>query len=676
MYLLVPLIEVVFSLALLTTLIISGKPHVARRPFAIFLFLMAAWGFLVFMMRAGNDLSVSLIWEKCALGSILGASMFFYQFTIKFTNTRQNTYFEYPMYVAIVVVLALIPTGLVVSGVRTIWYGRSLVIGPLFPLYLVCFYLPILHSAALLFKQSKISRSVDSRVRYQYIMVGITVMVITATTDYLPALGINMYPLGVFGNILFCVAATMAMLKHNLLEMKVVLRKGATYSLTCALIFGLFGSVIYLLSFFFGDFFNAISLAITALTVFLIALIFHPALIRFQQIVDGWFFRERYKHIQTLKNYTEEIKGELNLEQLTLSLLESVANSMQSRGVYLLLPSPTTGKYAIRNYYGQTIQGQMYFAADNPFLAAVKQQDRVIDIYDLEIIPSLVNLSHRDYQPLVSNNIELIVPLLNDGFLAGVLLLKPKNTCKPYSIEERRLLLTVCRDAALSIDNANRYEDIKQKHGKLQKALDGVIYAISLVVESRDPYTACHQRRVAELAKAIANIMGLSEWRVTGVYIAGLLHDIGKMAVPSEILSKPGKITRDEFSIIKNHPQVGYEILQKIDFPWPVTQAILQHHERLDGSGYPAALRGEEIIIEAKILGVADVVEAMSSHRPYRPSLGLQNALSEISEKAGILYDEAVVKACLDLLNHNEPEFERIMAAAAGESADLEPVIF
>ena len=232
----------------------------------------------------------------------------------------------------------------------------------------------------------------------------------------------------------------------------------------------------------------------------------------------------------------------------------------------------------------------------------------------------------------------------------------------------------VSADVAVNIDNANRYENIKQKHGELQKALDGVIHAVSLVVETRDPYTAGHQRRVAGLARAIAGEMGLSEWQVMGIYITGLLHDVGKVAVPTEILSKPGKINQDEFSIIKNHSRIGYDILQRIEFPWPVTKAILQHHERLNGSGYPDGLSGDQIIIEAKILGVADVVEAMSSHRPYRPALGLDAALDEISGGKGILYDAEVVDACLSLLKKNEPEFDRIMAAAASSNYALETV--
>jgi putative nucleotidyltransferase with HDIG domain len=158
--------------------------------------------------------------------------------------------------------------------------------------------------------------------------------------------------------------------------------------------------------------------------------------------------------------------------------------------------------------------------------------------------------------------------------------------------------------------------------------------------------------------------MGLSEWHMKGMHIMGLLHDVGKIAVPAEILSKPGKISQFELNIIKNHSQTGYEILGKIDFPWPVAKAILQHHERLNGSGYPEGLSHGEILIEAKILGVADVVEAMSSHRPYRPALGLEVALSEISLQSGILYDRQVVDACLRLLQNKRFAFENLMSAA------------
>lgn len=666
-YLLIPLIEVIFCLGLLIVLMVSGKRHIARRPFSVFLFFMTLWGFFIFMMRASPDMTNALLWEKFVFWAILSASLFFYRFTVSLTGVRQNRYFEYPLYIAYFVVLTLIPTGLVVNGMQMMWYGKAPIIGPLFPLYVLCAYAPLVRSAMLLIKHYRHTRIIDERIRSQYIIVGIAAMFIGATTDYLPVLGLSMYPLGIIGNILFCLIATISMLRHNLLEMKVVIRKLATYSLASVLIFGIFGSLIYLLSHFFQDFMSPVSLTLTIVAVFIAASIFQPVLSRLQYTVDRWFFRERFDHIQNLRRFNQETKGDLNLEQLSSSLVTTVANGMQSQGVYLLLPS-STGNYTTYIYSGQKSQGRLHFSANSPLIATMKQQNHILDSTDLDIVPSLISLTANDRQTLERNGIELLVPLKNNGHLAGMLLLSGRASDEPYSKEERRLLEMVSPDVAVSIDNANLYENMKQKHGELQKAMEGVIHAVSLVVETRDPYTAGHQRRVAELSRAIAKEMGLSEWQQMGIHVAGLLHDVGKVAVPSEILSKPGKISETEFSIIKNHCQVGYEILQRIDFPWPVTKAVLQHHERLDGSGYPEGLAGEDIILEARILGVADVVEAMSSHRPYRPAIGLDSALQEISQASGILYDIEVVDACLSLLKKNQPEFERIMAVAAANT--------
>ena len=185
----------------------------------------------------------------------------------------------------------------------------------------------------------------------------------------------------------------------------------------------------------------------------------------------------------------------------------------------------------------------------------------------------------------------------------------------------------------------------------LRKALGGTIEAMALTVETRDPYTAGHQRRVSNLARAIAKEMGVSEEQIQGVRMAGVIHDIGKISVPGEILTKPGNISQNEMGIIKEHPRVGYNILKTVDFPWPIAQIVLQHHERMDGSGYPRGISGEDILPEARILAVADVVEAMASHRPYRAALGINFALHEISKHRGSLYDPKVVDACLRLFN-------------------------
>jgi putative nucleotidyltransferase with HDIG domain len=192
-------------------------------------------------------------------------------------------------------------------------------------------------------------------------------------------------------------------------------------------------------------------------------------------------------------------------------------------------------------------------------------------------------------------------------------------------------------------------DELKKTVHAYQLALTGIIESMGSLLEKRDPYTAGHQQRVAKLAVAIAEEMQLEHKQVEGIRMAALVHDLGKIEVPAEILSKPGELSDLEFMMIKQHPQAGYQILCNIDFPWPLADTILQHHEKMDGSGYPQGLSGEEILLEAKILCVADLIEAMASHRPYRPALGLDQAIQEITENRGKLYDCEVVDAALRL---------------------------
>jgi putative two-component system response regulator len=204
----------------------------------------------------------------------------------------------------------------------------------------------------------------------------------------------------------------------------------------------------------------------------------------------------------------------------------------------------------------------------------------------------------------------------------------------------------------------NLEQEVKERTLSLQRALEGIIQANTRIVESRDPYTAGHQRRVALLAVAIAKEMNISKDQSEGIRMAAMIHDLGKISIPAEILSKPSRLTEIEFGFIKTHPQAGYDIIADIEFPWPIAQMVLQHHEKINGSGYPQGLSGEDILFEARIICVADVVEAMASHRPYRPALGIEKAMEEISKNSGILYDKKVVDACVRLFGESGFEFK------------------
>ena len=228
------------------------------------------------------------------------------------------------------------------------------------------------------------------------------------------------------------------------------------------------------------------------------------------------------------------------------------------------------------------------------------------------------------------------------------------------SLVEKRTAELLESNKLLKIEIENRkqvQEELENSFQDLKKVMDSTIQAISMTVEKRDPYTSGHQMRVAGLTRAIAETLALSQDQVEGAFMAASIHDIGKISLPAEILTKPVQLTEIEISLIQAHAQAGFDILKGIEFPWPIADIIVQHHERMDGSGYPRGLAGDDILIEARIIGVADVVETMASHRPYRPSMGMDKALQEIISNKGKLYDPRVVDACLHIFNEQGFEF-------------------
>ncbi|MBS3819413.1 HD domain-containing protein [bacterium] len=272
------------------------------------------------------------------------------------------------------------------------------------------------------------------------------------------------------------------------------------------------------------------------------------------------------------------------------------------------------------------------------------------------VIKENIDLGGDSTSPIDRKSYELLcLPLTSSGRIFGVMNVYAENP-GVFDEKERELLREISESLAYGVtairtvtEQLDIEKELKQTIGKLQGSMEGAIQALAVTIEMRDPYTAGHQRRVAKLAGTLGKEMGLSSKKNEGLKMAGLVHDIGKIYVPVEILTNPGILSEFEYKVIKAHPRYGYDITREIDWPWPVSQMILQHHERLNGSGYPLGLSGEEIMEESKILSVADVVEAMSSHRPYRANLGIEAALEEIKSNKGTIYDPQVVEACIHL---------------------------
>lgn len=275
-------------------------------------------------------------------------------------------------------------------------------------------------------------------------------------------------------------------------------------------------------------------------------------------------------------------------------------------------------------------------------------------IYSCE--PQLIGNAHSDrrYEPWRESAIKigyrsvLSLPLMTSGTAVGALSIYAAES-DAFDDQQIRLLSGLANEIAFGIVALRARTKHQESEQRLQRGMEATIAALAGTLELRDAYTAGHQRRVAQLAAAMATEMGISEDEIHGIHLAAMVHDLGKIQVPAEILTKPTKLTNLELELVKTHAQAGHDLLKAIDFPWPIAQLVYQHHERVDGSGYPRGLQGKDTLMGAKILSVADTVEAMSSHRPYRAGLGIEASLVEIKNNREILYDGQVVDACLRL---------------------------
>jgi len=332
----------------------------------------------------------------------------------------------------------------------------------------------------------------------------------------------------------------------------------------------------------------------------------------------------------------------------------------ESLHLLILEDNPTDAELAIRELEreGFVVKWSLV-ETEEAFREALNQRPEVI-LADYSL-PAFDGLSALKIKQEIVPEIPLVILSGSIGEEFAVECIKAGAT--DYVLKDKLFRLgSVIRraleEAQVYRERKQAEEKLRQSYKKLRKMLNDIVQTVALTVEIRDPYTAGHQQRVSQLTSAIARQMNLSPDQVEGIYMAAILHDIGKISVPAEILTKPGRLTEIEMNLLRAHSEVGNNILKRIDFPWPLAKVVLQHHERRDGSGYPKGLKGDEILMEARILGVADVVEAMSSHRPYRPALGIDKALEEISQNRGILYDPEVVDACLRLFKEKEFKFE------------------
>ncbi|MBI4595429.1 MAG: PAS domain-containing protein [Candidatus Tectomicrobia bacterium] len=484
-YTAIPLIELLFSLVLIVLVKTLGLRHAARKPFIVFLTSMALWGLFIFLMRRAPSLSEALLWEKIALIPILFAPLLFYEFTLIFTDTKKNKRIMYPLYLFYIAFIGLIPTGLVVSGMKMARFGKAPIIGPLFFPFTLCAYVSIGLTLTALIRHYRRSTDRSERIRDLFVLGGIASICIGGTTDYLPSLGIGIYPLGLIGNIGFCTLATIAMLRHGLLEMGTVLRKGTAYSITGAAIVSFFAILLFVISTSFQQLFNPFSIGITILAVLVTIALFQPILFRVQASVDRWFLGERYHYFRALQEFNPEPMETTDLKQLASTLVTLVANSMGSHSVCLLLRSFHGDTFEAYSYFGFRSIYKLSSAASKLLSSVLSSNGGPINVDALKTLPDLDILDEGDRGTSLLNNFELIVPLKGRDSVIGMLMLSPKVSDDTYTTEDKLLLTEVSKRLGSTFANAYEYERMQKKQKDL---IDRILAAMphSVLVVNRN----------------------------------------------------------------------------------------------------------------------------------------------------------------------------------------------
>jgi hypothetical protein len=373
-----------------------------------------------------------------------------------------------------------------------------------------------------------------------------------------------------------------------------------------------------------------------------------------QDGADRLELAKRIYWLETIQEVSLEINSTHDITAIVRLILQSVVGTLgaTSGAVYLLGEDGL--RLRLHTAHGSGIN-QQEIPLSEPAVACLGNSDAPLGLRPLA--DSSLGRELAASAPAVLRGTAALAPLVAKGRALGVIAVGPSLSARDYSEEDLAFLRTISAQAAVALLGAESYRLLERAELELRASLaslrgvsEGTVLALVRTLEMRDPYTAGHQRRVAELAAAIAGHLGLPPATIEGIRMAGLIHDLGKIAVPAEILVRPGKISDLEFSLIRLHSRAGFDVLKDTEFPWPLATIVLQHHECLDGSGYPDGIRGDAILMEARILKVADMVEAMASHRPYRPARGIEFALAEVQRAKGKALDPRVADACAAVL--------------------------
>jgi len=464
----VPLIPGVLNLFLIYLVLRSNWRVRLNRVVSLFLLTMAIWAFAVFGLRVVPSLEEALPWQKVALANGPIGAVLYYHFIMLLTRraaAKSSKRLIIIGYLLIVLFMSLVPTNLLVEGNQMKFYGPAPVLGKAFFVFIALLYFYVLMGVLNLWRAVRRSPSHQERNRAAYIIVGTACFLLGGISDFLPVIGLNIYPLGVIGNLLFCIFVTVAIVRHQLLDIRIIFRMGLSYGIVSAIVVGVYVGIIFLFTTLFGT--QGISVWANITVIFVLALTLQPILRRVQRMIDRLFYRERYDHLEALELFTRETQSVVDLQGLSIALTDAVALAMQARKVYLLLSSPQTNAFVL---YPAT-DNELFtgsIATSSALMRWMRRNEGHLRSIDLDIQPEFRGLRAKERDFLKKLGGEIYMPLKTPSGLTGILILAPKLSKEPYSNEDVALLWTLTRQAAMSIENARLYAEERERAAALR----------------------------------------------------------------------------------------------------------------------------------------------------------------------------------------------------------------
>jgi HD-GYP domain-containing protein (c-di-GMP phosphodiesterase class II) len=627
------------------TLVLNTKPRTQlRRIFGLYLLAMSMWSISAFLTTAG--IVTVLPWFRMMGASPIGMMLAIFYFVQTLFGLRRKWAPLTLVYGILAISITLFSEAVVKSAFLDQTGVLHYQLGPLFLLVAAPGYFLIIISLLELVRGYKKTHDANNRNRIRYLIIGLSITILASFVNFTK---LGKYPIDVAANGITAIIIAYAILRHQLLEIRVAIRLGLLYSFTTAL----FGAIYYLsislvLNIFqliAGQEIFIVSLLVGSLTVFILSPLRNQA----QIWIDRLFYREKYNAGLMLQRLSQTTASLMDLKRITSLILSEVISTLHISHGAILIKSHDSGDYQVIADFNSDQNIELGFRADHPIAAWMSRENKALTREDISMIPTFKSLWGDEKEVLEKFKAELFIPLITKGDLVGLLVLGQKRSSQPYNHEDLLILSALANQTAVAIENARLYDE-------LERSFVQTVVALANAIDIRDSYTITHSQQIADWAAETARVLGCSSASIKDIFWGGLLHDIGKIGIPDSILGKPAQLNESEWEVIRKHPRLGAELIAPINKLSEVAPLIKYSHERFDGYGYPYGLKGEEIPLGARIISVADSFSAMMDERPYKKPYTTERALNELRNNSNKMYDPVVVEAFLKMVQHMEPK--------------------